>query len=303
MHQLPTLLSLVLGIVAFLPSPLLQANDRQTMSGRDIMNQVYQRHEQFPYVYEEQSMILIDKSGNRDTRQLRRYSRVEGDSHSEGKYLLLFDDPPEVRGVGLLTRKKVGEEPQADIYLPAYGPKFINSIGQNDNGNFLGTDFSINDLLPESLDRYRYVRRDDKLFEYTQHMVLDVFPKDSDVATANPVKTHYVRADIFYITRSDSYDQHGRLHKRQTRHDLKPLGGHMWRADMILMEDFKTQHQSLLKISRRIFSRDYVPAEVFTLPWLIKNQQYQKTLDSEVETTPLDKDVSVIEQTSKGDKH
>ena len=62
------------------------------LSGIQIMEEVYRRHEQFPYIYEEQVMILIDSAGNRDTRKLRRYSRL--DSRDSGHYLLLFDDPP-----------------------------------------------------------------------------------------------------------------------------------------------------------------------------------------------------------------
>ncbi len=257
------------GLVGMCLTMPLHALDRSTMSGKDIMQESYERHEQFPYVYEEQTMVLMDKAERRDTRQLRRYSRIEdnGTVHN----LLLFDDPPEVRGVGLLTNQQSDEDISTQIYLPAFGPQLIGSLGQNEYGSFLGTDFSIKDLIPEDLTRFRYERQDNELIEYIEHFVIDVYPTASDNTT--PSHRHYIRTDIFYVTRTDNYDQHGRLHKRQTRHDLKPLDGHMWRADMILMEDMKTRHQSLIKINRRIFSRDYVPTSMFTLNWLVENQQ------------------------------
>ena len=43
-------------------------------TGRQIMDAVYGRHQQYPFVYEEQSMVLVDRRGKRETRKLRRYS-------------------------------------------------------------------------------------------------------------------------------------------------------------------------------------------------------------------------------------
>ena len=233
------------------------------------MQEVYKRHEQFPYIYEEQVMVLIDSAGNRDTRKLRRYSRL--DSAESGRYLLLFDDPPEVRGVGLLTTILPPEKILANIYLPAYGPRLIQSVGQNQADTFLGTDFSVNDLLPEPLDRYRFVRQPDEQLGDMDYFILDVYRSNAR-DNEPPVKRHYVRQDNYYITRTDTFDRHGRIMKQLTHHDLKSLGSNMWRANMILMKDLRSNHQSLIKISRRVFSRDYVPEELFTLEWLIDNQ-------------------------------
>ena len=53
------------------------------------MDESFKRHKLFPYVFEEQTMILIDNAGNRETRKLRRFSRME-DSGTV-KYLFVFD--------------------------------------------------------------------------------------------------------------------------------------------------------------------------------------------------------------------
>lgn len=241
--------------------------DTQELSGRHIMDSVYERHEQFPYVYEEQIMILVDKAGNRDTRKLRRYSRIT--SKQGSRYMLLFDDPPEVRGVALLTYRSSTGKPESSIYLPAYGPKLIPSIGQNESNNFLGTDFSVNDLLPEILDDFQYKRQDNQKHVHVEYFVIDVYSRQEPEIR---LRRHFIRQDNYYITRTDSFDRHGRLHKRQTHHDLKYLGGAMWRANMIRIVDYKVKHQSLIKISRRVFSRDYVPEHMFSLEWLVQNQ-------------------------------
>ena len=58
-------------------------------TGRQVMDAVYERHQQYPYVYEEQSMVLIDRQGQRETRTLRRYSRAE--ATGDVNFLLLLD--------------------------------------------------------------------------------------------------------------------------------------------------------------------------------------------------------------------
>jgi len=274
--MLATLLTLGLMVAAD-----LKADAGTPLSGREIMDEVYQRHEQFPYVYEEQIMILVDKAGNRDTRKLRRYSRMA--SRGAGKYLLLFDDPPEVRGVGLLTSRLSAGNAETGIYLPAYGPMLISSIGRNESGNFLGTDFSVNDLLPEVLDDFRYERRDNQQLGKVNFYIIDVYPEQGEEIR---LRRHFIRQDNFYITRTDTFDRHGRLHKQQTHHDLKFLGGAMWRANMIRMVDHKAKHQSLIKIARRIFSRDYVPEKMFSLEWLVDNRKMPVKPEAPAEAAP-----------------
>ena len=73
------------------------------LDGAAIMAEQVRRHQQFPYVYEEQTMVLIDETGHRRVRKARRYMRVEKDLSV--KFLLVFLDPEEIRGVALLARR------------------------------------------------------------------------------------------------------------------------------------------------------------------------------------------------------
>ena len=57
---------------------------------------------------------------------------------------------------------------------------------------------------------------------------------------------------------------------------------------MILMENKKEQHLSLIKTSRRIFSHDYVPAEIFTAEWLYENYPQIKPVEESNEESPLE---------------
>ena len=241
-------------------------------TGNRIMDEAFRRHELFPYIFEEQSMILMDDAGNRDIRKVRRFSRVEKDRTV--KFLLVFDSPPEVRGVALLAiRQKSGHE-ESGIYLPAFGKELKSNTGNNRSSNFLGTDFSIEDMTAEVLSDHRYVRAADSKIEKTNYFVVEAFPKDREIekSTGYSHRRHFIRQDNFFIVRTDYFDRRGRFFKRQTHHDLKKVDRDMWRANMVLMENYKERHKTLIKINRRVFSHDYVPPEMFTSDWLLENR-------------------------------
>jgi hypothetical protein len=236
----------------------------ENWSGRRIMDEMLRRHEQFPYTFEEQTMILLDSAGHRDTRKLRRFSRIENDGTL--KYLLVFDNPAEVRGVALLAIRHASGRIDNGIYLPAFGPVLKAGSGDARGSHFLGTDFSLEDLTAELMSDFRYVRGKDREIEDVAYFVVDAFPNDREIerVTGYGRKRHFIRQDNFFVTRSDYFDRKGHFFKRQTWHDLRPVDGDMWRANMILMENHRERHKTLIKIGKRVFSRDYVPPELFT---------------------------------------
>jgi Outer membrane lipoprotein-sorting protein len=242
------------------------------LNGIEVMQETYNRHQQYPYVYEEQSIVMRDRNGKLDTRKAHRYSRVEKDGTA--KFMLVFDYPLEIKGVAVLATRDSSGKMSKSIYLPAFAEQLIESKGENSYGNFLGTDFSVENIIGERLTEYQYFRRQDRNIDSVQYFVIDVFGPDDDMRSTAPLKRHFVRQDNFFIGQTDHYDNYGRLHKRQSHHDLKAVDGDMWRSGMILIEDMREQHQSLLKITRRKFSHDYVPAGMFTADWLYQNYPY-----------------------------
>jgi hypothetical protein len=257
------LLSLDLSAQSLEPAEIDERN------GRELMEQVNERHQQFPYIYEEQSIVMVDRNGYRDTRKAKRYSRVEEDGTV--RFLVVFDSPREVKGVALLAKRDPDGSFNKSVYLPALGEQLIESSEGGDDANFLGTDFSVENITGEKLDNYRYERRPNTRMDNTDYYVVDVYKPHHDPDLIPALRRHYIRMDNYYITQSDHFDRQGKVYKKQTHHDLKPLDGDMWRASMILMEDKKEKHQSLIKIDRRVFSHDYVPETIFTAEWLFEN--------------------------------
>ena len=268
-------------------------------SGLEIMQEVHKRHQQFAYIYEEQSMVMIDRNGDRDTRKVKRYSRIEDDGTV--KFLLIFDSPDEISGVALLASRDTSGETKKYVYLPAFGEQLLESVSSGLDGKFLGTDFSIESITGEVLDDYIYVRRLDKKTNGVEYFVIDVYRVEDEYSenmsptNKQAIRRHSISKNNFYITKTEYFDKQGRVYKKKTQHDLRPVDGTMWRADMILMEDSKEHHQSLIKINRRVFSRDYVSAEIFTADWLFKNYPFISTADiDEEEIYSEDEDTEAI---------
>ncbi|MCB1646872.1 MAG: outer membrane lipoprotein-sorting protein [Pseudomonadales bacterium] len=275
---LPIMLALakVLALSQLISVAVAATTDYSESDGRTLMEAVYQRHHHYPFVYEEQSMVLLDARGNRDTQKLQRYSRAEASGAI--RFLLVLMSPTDVEGVALLAERTSEGELSEKIFLPAFDQMFISNAGtgsdqQMPGGAFLGTDFTIESLAGEVLADYQYIRRTDQVQEDVPYYVIDVFPGAADDRRLRgyPLRRHYIRQDNLYLTRTDYYNDLGRLVRQKTEHDLVPVVGDMWRANMVLMESFEDNHKSLLKVDERVFSEDYVPADVFTLDWLIRN--------------------------------
>lgn len=266
--RLGKLVFVLLGLWSLGMSPAYGAMNLNEASGLELMEAIYEKHRQYPYVYEEHSMVLIDRDGNRRTRKAKVYFRVESDLKQ--RMLLLFETPEDVKGVAVLAERDSAGESRQAIYLPSLGDNMIENSGEAGDANFLGTDFSVENLTGEQLEDYDYRRQRDVILNGKMYSVVDVFDKGAPL-DAIAIRRHFVSQENLYITRTDYYDDLGRVRKRQSHHDLTQVLGDMWRANMLLMENFHSDHQTLIKIDRRVFSQDYVPGEVFTTEYLFAN--------------------------------
>ncbi|MBF0188597.1 MAG: outer membrane lipoprotein-sorting protein [Magnetococcales bacterium] len=268
----------------------LPFREESNWNGDQIMDEVMKRHEQYPFVFEEQTMILQDKRGNRDVRSLRRYSRVE--NNGAVKYLLIFDNPPTVRGTALLAIRHADGIREDSVYLPALTGALMSLKGAEDGSHFLGTDFAVADLAPEAPEMFIYTRTKDRTFAKVAYFVVDAHPVNEDGKRVKKegYRRHFIRQDTFFLSRTDFFDRRGRLIKTRTFHDLKRIDGKMWRGNMVLMDNHKSGSETLIKINRRIFSQDYVPPEMFTAEWLTSNKHVGDSAEERLfpETSPLD---------------
>lgn len=253
------------------------AADQANWTGQQIMQAVHVRQQQFPFVYEEQSIVLMDRNGARDTRKARRYSRIEDDGSV--RLLVIFESPPDVRGLALLAARDAAGTVTQGVYLPALGQRLVDSVNSGGDSGFMGTDFSVENLTGELPQDYLYVRGDDQEIDNQPYFTVDVFTAGSDPRQGQPLRRHFVRQDNFFITRTEHFDGRGALVRRQRAYDLKVVDGTHWHANLMLMEDLREHHQTLIKVDRRVYSRDYVPVEMFSAAWLFENYPLPATED------------------------
>lgn len=250
------------------------ASDTSVLS---IMQEVNRRHDQFPYVYEEQSIILVDKNGRRDVRNSRQYMRLK--EHGEGGILLVFDTPEEVKGVALRVLMDSSNRKTVDIYLPALEKRLVSTDERGRASQFLGTDFSVDDLQPDTLEDFIYKRLEDVIIDEQLHYVIEAIPVSKEVSAKNGYyrRQHIIQKEKLYIVKTIYFDRHDRLSKVQTRHEFRQYDATRWRPNMIMMENVRQQHKTLIKSKRRVFSPDYVPARMFSDDWLFEHKHMAST--------------------------
>lgn len=262
-------------LISLLGAPLVA--DAQEMTGRQIMDQVSDRHDR-PYEAEDQAMTLIDDRGNTEDRTLRRFAREWNDGLY--RYLLVFDEPAGVRGVALLTWQNRGASDDQWIHLPAYGKQMKRSADGGKRNYFMGTDFAFEDMTSEDRSKFRYDRQPDETVEIkdqtgttvdtVESYVVDAYPKDEELAAESGYQYRrlYISKERFFIRKIDFFDRRGRFLKTQHSWDMVHIDGDTWRANTTLMDNDKQKHKTLVKVTERDLSEESVPERMFEQRWV-----------------------------------
>lgn len=255
---LPCLLGIALGGLLALGQGEVRAGE---LTGRQIIDRVSELHER-DFEKEIQKMTLIDKSGATEERLVYRYARDEG---TTARFLLVFHEPAGIKGSALLTWQHDDKDDDQWLYLPAMG-KQLKRIAKGGRKNaFMGTDYTFEDLVSESRDKFTYNLLPDQQVEGADSYVVDAVPSDPEVEKESGYKFRrlYVRKDNMFIVRTDYFDRRGNELKRQTATGLVEIGNGGWRANASRMENLRSGHATEIKVVERNFAEAEVPADIF----------------------------------------
>jgi len=240
----------------------LNVSDVSVLTGSEIVKESMRRHDLYPYVYEEQTLVLIDANGHRDVRRFQRYSRLEQDGML--KVMIKFTYPQPIAGASLLFTRQSDGLFNSQLYLPALDVPPIDYVDGVAGAQLLGSEFSLEDLMLEDMQAFVYRRTDDVIDGDVAYFVVRAVSVDAaKTQRTYAVRELLVRQDNFFVTHINYLNDQSQLIKRQTRHDIRQISGDLWRADMVMVENHMNHHRSILKIDRRVYSRDYVPALMF----------------------------------------
>jgi len=173
---------------------VVYAGAETTLTVDEIMDKVDETAPDFTTQKTISEMILIDKDGNEEIREMVMFSqKVENDQKNT---LVRFLSPKSVKGVTLLN---INDGEKIYLYMPAYNkPRRI--AGSSKGEEFMGTGLSYEDM---SMD-YKDKDYEKKLLEETDNeYIIEVLPSGEDVSYKKIMLT--IDKEKFYAKKVEFY--------------------------------------------------------------------------------------------------
>ncbi len=239
----------------------------EQMTGRQIMDKQKQMHESKDEEFK-QDMQLIDRNGNTSKREVSNYYLKTPEKLT--KTMIVFLNPADVRGTGLLTWEQKGREDDQWLYLPASG-KERRIAASGKKNKFMGTDFAYEDLRPENLETHTYNLVGSEAVGGKDCYVVEALPStDQEKSESGYSKRKFwIRKDIFFTIKKEFYNKQDQLEKVSLDEELENVSGSMWRAKKVTMEDLKAKHKTVDITTERKIDKG-IPDSQFTLRELTK---------------------------------
>jgi len=204
MNTKKLLLGLTLG-VSLLTTSLLGDDAK----ARAIMEKVDARDDG-KTIEQDMYMILIDKSGNKRTRDIKSYSKDFGvDTHR----IMFFKSPADVKNTSFLTfdYDKASRDDDQWLYLPAL--KKVKRIPSADkSGSFMGSDFSYFDMTDRDLENYDFKLLKETKVRGHKAWMIESTPRNRKVIKESGYSktVAIVRQDNYVVVRAINYMTNGK---------------------------------------------------------------------------------------------
>ncbi len=190
------------------------------------------------------TLDIVDKDGH-SVKKKFLLSRVG--SFGNGKILLRFTDPAELRGVKLLSINQQGMPDQQWIYTPA--TERVRSITPRERSeHFAGSDFTYEDIAEHPFDNFAYesLPAEDVI---ENHKTIKIIATPTSPGNSQYKFIYYwVAQDVPCILHAEMYDQDGRKVREMHASGLRKESG-IWGAR-------KTEMRSLLDGTKSVLTID-----------------------------------------------
>jgi Outer membrane lipoprotein-sorting protein len=168
-------------------------------------------------------------------------------SFGNGKTLVRFTDPPELRGVKLLSVNQPGVPDQQWIYTPA--TERVRSITPREQSeHFAGSDFTYEDIAEHPLENFTYqLLPAEDLIE--NHKTFKIMATPTAPGNSQYKFIYYwVAQDVPCILHAEMYDQEGRKIREMHASGLRKVSG--------ICGARKTEMRSLLDETKSVLTID-----------------------------------------------
>ncbi|HWF12552.1 MAG TPA: outer membrane lipoprotein-sorting protein [Candidatus Acidoferrales bacterium] len=211
------------------------------------------------------TLEITDKDGH-SVKKKFIISRIG--SFGNGKTLVRFTDPTELRGVKLLSVNQPGEPDQQWIYTPA--TERVRSITPRERAeHFAGSDFTYEDIAEHSLDNFTYelLPAEDVI---ENHKTFKIMATPTSPGNSQYKFIYYwVAQDVPCILHAEMYDQKGRKVREMRASGLRKESG-IWGARKTEMRSLLDGTKSVLMIDEAHFNTG-LDSAMFTPESLEKN--------------------------------
>lgn len=256
------LLTAVLVISTLVITGLGAAVMAEDMTGEDILEKVDEEmdSETRDFVLD---MTIVNENGQERDRKITIKTK------GENKGLVKFLEPGDVKDTSLLTVEEDGQEDMW-LYLPALG-NVKKIASHNKNGNFMGTDFTYNDIDMVGGSNYEDDYDSELLGE--EKIRGDICYKLSTTPTKESINYSemkmWVRKDDYMPLKLEFYDEEGNLQKVMTNKNYRDIDNHLT-PEEIVMENVQKGTKTILNLDDVKYNVE-LDDKIFTTRYLTRN--------------------------------
>jgi len=245
------LMALIAGII-FVSATVV----KEEMTGEELAQKIDKR-EQPKTMKATMKMLLIDKRG--DKRERKVSTIREGDK----KMLMWFLSPADEKGVSFLRKSYEDRDDDMWIFLPAFG-KVRRIASHAKKGNFMGTDFTYEDMGERKIKNYTYKILKEEKINDKEYWVLEWVPQ-KDVDTDYSKIVSWVWKENYSPIIEEFYDKTGEKKKIKIM-DVEKREKY-WLPVKMVMEDIKANHKTEMyfedikvdeKVEDSVFTTNYM---------------------------------------------
>ena len=201
-------------------------------------------------------MVLVNAKGDRSERSLELRT-LEGPDAGD-KTLLIFKDPPDVRGTTLLTHENRGGDDDQWLYLPAL--RRSRRIGSSNKSNsFVGSELAYEDLAPNEVTKHQYKYLREETLDGVPVWVIESAPRFKDSGYSR--RELFVRQDDHQMARVNHYDLKGQLFKVGRWDGWWKVMDKWWRARTLRMENVQSGKSTILEVIDVKIGNGFSPAD------------------------------------------
>lgn len=209
---------------------------------------------------------LVSKDGKVRIRKLKSFS-ITDPKTNETKMLMVFIEPPDVRGTKFLIHEHKGRDDDMWFYLPALR-KVKRIAARGKAGSFMGSDFSNYDIGGGEYEDWNYRLLREEELNGVPTYVIECTPKSEETIKKSGYTKiiKWVRKDNYLVQQSIMYDRSGDERKKIVMEEFRVIEGIPFETKIVAI-DLDTEHRSEFIFSDIRVNKGLKPS-MFTVRYL-----------------------------------